>query len=66
MKTLLLLKEMILGVILTILVFIFIGLMTPFVGLFMVVILVWVIIEILIFCYKLIRGLIFEKHDSNN
>ena len=61
MRTLLvLLKEMILGIILTALVFIFIGLMTPFVGLFMVVMLVWVIIEILIFCYKLIRDLIFK------
>ena len=67
MKTLLLLlKEMILGVILTVLVFIFIGLMTPFVGLFMIIIFVWAIVEILIFCYKLIRDLIFKKHDSNN
>lgn len=67
MKTLLvLLKEIILGVILTTLVFIFICLMVPFVGIFMVILLVWVIVEILIFCYKLIRDLIFKKHDSNN
>lgn len=61
MKTLLvLLKEMILGVILTALVFIFICLMAPFVGIFMVILLVWVIVELLIFCYKLIRDLIFK------
>lgn len=67
MRTILiLLKEMILGVILTALVFIFIGLMTPFVGIFMVVMLIWVVVEVLIFCYKLIRDLIFKKHDGNN
>jgi hypothetical protein len=61
MRTLLtLLKEVILGVILTVLVFIFIGLMTPFVGLFMIVLFIWAIAEILIFCYKLIRDLIFK------
>ena len=67
MRTLLaLLKEVIIGVILTALVFVFICLMTPFVGLFMVVLFIWVIVEILIFCYKLIRDLIFKKHDSDN
>lgn len=67
MRTILvLLKEIFIGVILTALVFIFIGLITPFVGLFIVVMLVWAIIELLIFCYKLIRDLIFKKHDSNN
>lgn len=61
MRTLLvLLKEMILGIVLTALVFIFIGLMTPFVGLFMVALFIWAIIELLIFCYKLIRDLIFK------
>lgn len=57
---LVLLKEMILGVILTALVFIFIGLMAPFVGVFMIVLFIWAIIELLIFCYKLIRDLIFK------
>jgi hypothetical protein len=67
MRTLLvLLKEMVLGIVLTALVFIFIGLMTPFVGLFMVALFIWAIIELLIFCYKLIRDLIFKKHDGNN
>lgn len=65
MRTLLaLLKEIILGVILTTLVFIFICLMVPFVGIFMVILLVWAIVELLIFCYKLVRDLIFKKHDS--
>jgi hypothetical protein len=44
MRTLLvLLKEMVLGIVLTALVFIFIGLMTPFVGLFMVALFIWAI-----------------------
>lgn len=61
MKTLLaLFKEVIIGVILIALVLIFIVLMTPFVGAFMIVLFVWVIIEILIFCYKLIKNLIFK------
>lgn len=61
MKTLLaLFKEVIIGVILIALVLIFIVLMTPFVGVFMIVLFVWAIIEILIFCYKLIKNLIFK------
>lgn len=61
MKTLLaLFKEVIIGVILIALVLIFIVLMTPFVGVFMIVLFVCAIIEILIFCYKLIKNLIFK------
>lgn len=61
MKTLFaLLKEMTLGVILTALVFIFIGLMTPFVGLFMIILFIWGFVELLGFGYKLIRNLIFK------
>lgn len=56
---LILLKELLLCIILTTLVFIFIGLMVPVVGLFMIGLFVWGIIELLMFGYRLLKDLVY-------
>lgn len=56
---LILLKELLLSIILTTLVFLFIGLMVPVAGLFMIGLFIWGLVELLMFGYRLLKDLIY-------
>lgn len=53
---LILLKELLLGIILTTLFFLFVILVTPFAALILVGIFVWGLIELLLFGYRLLKN----------
>lgn len=53
---LILLKELLLGIILTTLFFLFVILVTPFVALILVGMFVWGLIELLLFGYRLLKN----------
>lgn len=56
---LILLKELLLGIILTTLFFLFVILVTPFAALILVGMFVWGLIELLLFGYRLLKNSIY-------